>query len=61
MSSIDMSRYLLDQARVATIPGSAFGKAGEGHLRVVFKSGVNEIERGLERIAEAFSKLNLAG
>jgi aspartate/methionine/tyrosine aminotransferase len=56
-----MSRYLLDQARVATIPGSAFGDAGEGHLRVVFKSAVGEIERGLGRIAESLSKLNVAG
>lgn len=61
MTSIDMSRYLLDQARVATIPGSAFGNAGEGHLRVVFKSGVAEIERGLECIAEALSRLDVAG
>ena len=61
MSSIDMSRYLLDQARVATIPGSAFGEAGEGHLRVVFKSGVAEIERGTRRIAKALSKLDAAG
>jgi aspartate/methionine/tyrosine aminotransferase len=61
MSSIEMSRYLLNQARVATIPGSAFGDAGEGHLRVVFKSAVGEIERGLGRIAESLSKLNVAG
>lgn len=57
MSSIDMSRYLLDRARVATIPGSAFGEHGEGHVRMVFKTGSPEIERGLERIGEALSRL----
>ncbi len=61
MSSIDMSRYLLDQARVATIPGSAFGDAGEGHVRLVFKTDVNEISRGLERIGEALCRLKNAG
>ncbi|MDE0970234.1 MAG: aminotransferase class I/II-fold pyridoxal phosphate-dependent enzyme [Octadecabacter sp.] len=60
-NSVDMSRYLLDQARVSTIPGSAFGEGGEGHVRVVFKTNVKEIERGLHRIAEALSKLKFDG
>ncbi|MEQ8708736.1 MAG: aminotransferase class I/II-fold pyridoxal phosphate-dependent enzyme [Rhodospirillales bacterium] len=60
MSSIEMSHFLLNEAGVATIPGSAFGEAGEGHVRLVFKTGVPEIERGLARIAQALSTLNLS-
>jgi aspartate aminotransferase len=60
-TSIEISRYLLKEARVATIPGSAFGAAGEGYLRVVFKSGVAEIERGLTRMADALSRLEPVG
>ena len=59
MSSIEMSRFLLSEARVATIPGSAFGDCGEGHVRLVFKTGVPEIERGLTRIAQALSSLKV--
>jgi aspartate aminotransferase len=60
MSSAEMSRFLLNQAEVATIPGSAFGEWGEGHVRLVFKTGVTEIERGLARIAQALSGLEVA-
>lgn len=58
MSSVEMSRLLLNEARVVSIPGSAFGTQGEGHVRFVFKTGVPEIERGLARIAQTLHGLN---
>lgn len=36
MSSQEASLYLLDEYGLGTIPGSAFGKAGEKHLRISF-------------------------
>jgi aspartate/methionine/tyrosine aminotransferase len=36
MSSKEASLYLLDEYGLGTIPGSAFGKAGENHLRISF-------------------------
>lgn len=57
MTSAEMSAYLLDSARIAATPGSAFGAAGEGHLRMVIKSDVEVIERGIVRIAAALSRL----
>lgn len=60
MPSVAMARYLLDEARVASVPGSAFGTAGEGYLRLVFKSGVEEIACGIDRIGNALSRLDLA-
>lgn len=50
-SSRDISRHLLEDAGVATLPGSDFGNQGEGHVRLVFNAPVPEIERGLEKIS----------
>lgn len=59
-SSVEMSQFLLHNAGVATIPGSAFGAGGEGHVRLAFKSDVPEIERGLAQMAQALSRLKVA-
>ena len=57
VDSVSLSRHLLDDAGVATVPGSAFGDAGEGHLRLLFASPVDEIETGLERVARSLASL----
>lgn len=57
MTSAQMAHYLLEEARVASVPGTAFGAAGEGYLRLVFKSDVEEIIRGVDRIAGALARL----
>ncbi len=61
MPSVDMAEYLLEEGRVATAPGSAFGAMGEGHLRLLINSPVEEIEYGVERIAQALAKLDGGG
>ncbi|WP_426959111.1 pyridoxal phosphate-dependent aminotransferase [Muricoccus radiodurans] len=43
----------LEELDVATIPGSAFGEAGAGHLRMSVTAGEAEIEEALDRIAAA--------
>ena len=50
MSSEEFSNRLLEEERVAVIPGNVFGEAGEGHVRVCYAGGNEEIERALERI-----------
>jgi aspartate/methionine/tyrosine aminotransferase len=42
--------YLLKEARVATAPGSGFGKAGEGHLRISYSVSYKQVREGMERI-----------
>jgi len=56
----DFSRYersdeklaldILKQARVVTVPGSGFGKAGEGHLRISYSADYGLVEEGMKRI-----------
>jgi aspartate/methionine/tyrosine aminotransferase len=40
----------LEQAKLAGIPGSAFGEAGEGYLRLSFATSQRNIQEGLARI-----------
>jgi len=48
--SMDTAMKLLDQ-RVITVPGSAFGREGEGYLRLSFSIEESLIEEGIRRIA----------
>ena len=45
MNSIEISRYLLEKKFVATVPGSSFGKNGEGFLRVSYASTIENLEK----------------
>ena len=51
--SLDMTAYLLVNARVGVIPGSASG--ADNHLRLSFATSLAEINRGLDRIEEALA------
>jgi len=57
MSAKDMALYLLNEARIATVPGDAFGEIGEGHIRIAFSTTYEDIEGGMQRMAEALKKL----
>ena len=52
----DVAQYLLKEARVAVVPGEAFGS--RTHIRLSYATGMEAIERGIQRIAEAFHKLS---
>ena len=41
---------LLEAKGVAVVPGSVFGPAGEGHLRISYATGMNELKTALQRI-----------
>jgi len=40
----------IHEARVAVVPGSAFGRAGEGHFRVSYATAYEKIEQAIERL-----------
>lgn len=52
-----LAGYLLEQARCAVVPGSAFG--APGHLRLSYACSERQIDEGLARIKEALSLLPL--
>jgi aspartate aminotransferase len=53
-----LADYLLEEAGVAVLPGTAFGEAGEGYLRLCFANSMQNIHIALERIAAALAKLD---
>ena len=50
LNSVDASDIILKEAHVLTIPGIAFGKCGEGYVRIACTVGV-------EKLKEAFDKI----
>ncbi|WP_400208744.1 pyridoxal phosphate-dependent aminotransferase [Candidatus Methanomassiliicoccus intestinalis] len=58
ISSIDLTEYLLTNAHVAVTPGSAFGPASDGHVRISYACSREDLREGMKRIGEALSKLD---
>ena len=52
-----LAEYLLEEAGVAVLPGTAFGLYGEGYLRLCFANSLENIQAGLKKVAEALGKL----
>lgn len=50
-SSRELADRLLNEAGVASLSGTAFGEGGEGFLRFSYANSLENIERGLERMA----------
>ena len=54
-TDLALAEYLLSEANVAVIPGSAFG--GPGHLRLSYATSMQNLEAALTRIQAALAKL----
>ncbi|SMC92084.1 pyridoxal phosphate-dependent aminotransferase [Chryseobacterium sp. YR221] len=56
MSSDEFAKHVLDQGKVAIVPGSErwFGKGAEGHIRICFSTSQEILEEGLNRIIKSF-------
>ena len=52
-----MADYLLNEAGVAVLSGTAFGSYGEGFLRLSYANSYVNIEKALDRIAQAVARL----
>ena len=48
----ELSDRLLTEAGVAVLPGTAFGPAGKGFIRLAYTQSEDELSKGLKRIAE---------
>jgi aspartate/methionine/tyrosine aminotransferase len=53
-NSLEAALKLLAQEKVVTIPGSAFGRMGEGYLRISFAPGPDTLEEGIRRMGRFF-------
>jgi len=52
-----LADYLLAEAGVAVLPGTAFGKNGEGYLRLCFANSMANIQLALQQMAAAIARL----
>jgi aspartate aminotransferase len=50
-ASLSVAKYLLAEHGVVLAPGSGFGAAGEGRLRLSFANSMDRLETGLDRLA----------
>lgn len=57
LSCEELADYLMDEVGVALLPGTAFGKFGDGYLRLSYANSLENIEDALERIQTAIDKL----
>jgi aspartate/methionine/tyrosine aminotransferase len=53
----DLSDYLMKEAGVAVLPGTAFGRYGEGYLRLSYANSLENIKEALVRIQKAVEKI----
>jgi aspartate aminotransferase len=52
---MDLATYLMEEAKVAVVPGAAFG--APNHIRLSFACSMGEITDAADRIGDALKKL----
>ncbi|PIQ90359.1 MAG: aromatic amino acid aminotransferase [Candidatus Omnitrophica bacterium CG11_big_fil_rev_8_21_14_0_20_41_12] len=50
LSSMEFSRKLLEEEKVAVVPGTAFGACAEGYIRISYASSMDNLKEALNRI-----------
>lgn len=58
MTSEEFCERLLEEEKVAVVPGTAFGACGEGFVRCSYAYSIEDIETALKRIARFVKKHN---
>jgi len=56
-SSAEFVEYLVREAEVIAVPGSSFGRNGEGYVRFSYATSYSRIEEALNRIEKAVKKI----
>ena len=57
MSSEEFATRLLQEEKVALVPGTAFGDCGEGFLRISYAYSLQDLKKALDRIEKFVSRL----
>jgi aspartate aminotransferase len=54
-NSVDFTQFLLEEAKVAVVPGIEFG--ADNYIRISYATSMEEIKKGVDRIEKAVEKL----
>lgn len=57
MTSEEFATRLLNEEKLAVVPGTAFGDCGEGFLRISYAYSLESLKEGLDRIRNFVSRL----
>ncbi len=57
LNASELASLLLNEGGVAVLPGTAFGRFGEGYLRLSYANSVENIKKALERISETVARV----
>ncbi len=57
MSSEEFADFMLDEAKVALLPGTNFGPSGKGFVRLTYATSIEKITEGLKRIKNALESI----
>ena len=61
LSSDEFATRLVQEKRVAVVPGTAFGECGEGYVRISYAQSLKNIKTALKRIEEFVEELKSEG
>ncbi len=61
MTSEEFATRLLDEEKVAAVPGTAFGACGEGFLRVSYAYSLDDLREALARLGRFVERLRSQG
>ena len=59
MTSEEFASRLLQEEKVAVVPGTAFGDCGEGFLRISYAYSLEDLKKALERLERFVKKLEI--
>ncbi|ACA46094.1 aminotransferase class I/II-fold pyridoxal phosphate-dependent enzyme [Clostridium botulinum] len=59
MTSEEFCERLLKEAKVAIVPGSAFGEMGEGYIRISYAYSMEELNEALNRMEAWLNKITI--
>jgi len=57
MKSSEIANFFLKKAKVLVVPGTEFGKYGEGYLRLSYATSYEKIEEAMNRIENVVRKI----
>jgi aminotransferase len=57
MSSEEFATRLLQEEKVAIVPGTAFGDSGEGFLRISYAYSLDNLKKALTRLEKFVNRL----
>ena len=57
VSSVKFADFLLKKAKVLVVPGTEFGKYGEGYIRISYATSYEKIEMAFDKIEKAIREL----